>query len=142
MNLTVTRQWFTPLSTCGMLDIDGVFQAYTMEPRLDQSEGKPYAIPLGSYQVVFAWSLKFQCLTPHIENVPGFEDIEVHWGNYPKDTEGCLMVGNSRSEDFIGDSKTAFVNLMVKLSTAENGITITYRAEPVVTIVTDPELGL
>src|SRR6185437_13692460 len=139
MNLTVTRHWFTPISTCGMLDIDGVFQAYTMEPCLDQSKGKPYAIPLGTYHVVLAWSPKFQCLTPHIEDVPGFTSVEIHWGDYPKDTEACLMVGNSHSEDFIGGgTRSAFVALMVKLTAAESGITIAY-VDPMP--VTDPELG-
>lgn len=140
MNLTVTRHWFTLISTCGMLDIDGVFQAYTMEPRLDQSKGKPYAIPLGTYDVVLAWSPKFQCLTPHIEDVPGFSNVEIHWGDYPTDTEACLMVGNSHSEDFIGGgTRSAFVALMVKLITAQKGITITYSGQP--GIVTDPEIG-
>ncbi len=107
---------------------------------MDQSKGKPYAIPLGTYHVVLAWSPKFQCLTPHIEDVPGFTSVEIHWGDCPKDTEARLMVGNSHSEDFIGGTRSAFVALMVKLITTEKGITITYSGQPCA--VTDPEIGL
>ncbi len=147
MNLTVTRRWFTPLSTCGMLDIDGVFQAYTMEPRLDQvgtgqPKAKPCAIPRGTYQVELTWSPKFQCLTPHVEDVPEFEYIEIHWGNKPSDTEGCLIVGKAHKENWLDDSRVAFVELMVRLNVAQNRITITYTGLPQEFKVTALEAGL
>ena len=126
MQLTVTRVWHTDLSTCGTLDVDGVFQCYTLEPRADQSRGKPYCIPAGNYVVTLAWSNHFQCLTPHIENVPGFTEIEIHWGNFPKDTEGCTIVGQTHTPDFVGFSKKAFLALMQKL-VGQKQISITYK---------------
>lgn len=126
MQLTVTRVWHTDLSTCGTLDVDGVFQCYTLEPRADQSQGKPYCIPAGNYVVTLAWSSHFQCLTPHIENVPGFTEIEIHWGNFPKDTEGCTIVGQTHTPDFVGFSKNAFLALIQKL-VGQKQISITYK---------------
>lgn len=152
-SVKLTRRWLTALSTCGLLGLDGVFQAYTLEPRSDRSHGKPYCIPAGNYEILLQWSPKFGCLTPHLQNVPGFTEIEIHWGDYPSDTEGCILVGNSHAPDFIGGgTRIAFASLMNKLAAAKDGITITIvdfsaaensiaAAVPAFT-VTDPELGM
>ena len=126
MQLTVTRIWHTNLSTCGMLDVDGVFQCYTLEPRANQSQGKPYCIPEGTYDLLLQYSLHFNCTTPHLQNVPGFSEIEIHWGNFPKDTEGCTIVGQTQTPDFVGFSKNAFLALMQKL-VGQTQISITYK---------------
>lgn len=34
----------------------------------------------------------------HIQNVPNFQWILIHIGNFEKDTDGCLLVGESRDE--------------------------------------------
>lgn len=135
MNLTVTRQLGTLNSTPGMLDIDGLFFCYTLEPRTDSSQGKPYAIPAGTYPISLEMSHKFGFVTPHVNNVPGFTAIEIHPGNFPKDTEGCCLVGESRATDFVGDSREAFHALMSAITLPAS---ITYvDAVP----VPDPELG-
>jgi hypothetical protein len=126
MQLTVTRSWFTPQSTQGTLDINGVFQCYTLEPRKDQSQGKPYCIPVGTYRVMCQWSNHFQRITPHLLNVPGFTEVEIHPGNFPRDTEACLLVGETRYPDLIGNSDLAFDVLMEAVS-SEPEIWITYQ---------------
>ncbi len=128
MRLTVARATGTELSTPGLLDIDGVFRCYTLEPRIDRSRGKPFAIPAGIYEVRLLPSPKFECVTPHLLNVPGFSGIEIHWGNYPSDTEGCTLVGETRQQDFVGNSRQAFGRLMEKLAAATDAITIEYVA--------------
>lgn len=143
MKLTVFRQLGTANSTPGVLEVNGIFQCYTLEPRADQSQGKPFCIPAGSYQVALEVSPKFtakyghEFVTPHVLNVPGFEAIEIHIGNYPKDTEGCLLVGETRSADMVGNSALAFESLMTLLRSAKDGITIDYVAPMP---VTDPDL--
>lgn len=37
-------------------------------------------------------------------------------GNTSEDTEGCILVGMTKSEDFIGNSKMAFSRLMDRIS--------------------------
>jgi Family of unknown function (DUF5675) len=125
MEITVTRQWFTAQSTQGILDIDGVFVCYAMEPRKDQSQGKPYCIPTGRYQLVNQWSNHFQRVTPHVQNVPGFTEIELHPGNFPRDTEGCTLVGTTRYADVLGQSDAAFDALMPLLNEPDMWITYT-----------------
>ena len=52
---------------------------------------------------------------PLLLNVPGFEGVRIHAGNTAKDTEGCILVGMTKSDDFIGGSKMAFETLMQRI---------------------------
>lgn len=125
MKLTVLRDTFTAQSTTGELLIDGDFFCYTLEPRGDRTQGKPYCIPSGTYVVKLLWSNRFQMLTPHIMDVPGFTLIEIHPGNSPVDTEGCTLVGMNRAADVVESSRLAFGKLMERLRTADD-ISSTY----------------
>lgn len=117
MNLNVKRHTKTEHSTIGTLTIEGrSFQCYTLEPVTRTDDVKPRAIPAGRYPLVLSWSPKHGRVIPHVENVPGFEEIEIHIGNYPKDTEGCTLVGTGWSEDMVGGSHGAFDKLFNLLS--------------------------
>jgi Family of unknown function (DUF5675) len=135
MTIQVVRKWFSQTSTCGEMLIDDVFYCYTLEPRQDQSQGKPYCIPVGTYSFILQYSPRFKMATPHILNVPGFTDIEIHPGNWPSDTEGCCLVGTQHQEEYLDPktsleggavfgSRAAFDGLMKQLLT---GGTVTYR---------------
>jgi Family of unknown function (DUF5675) len=129
MKIIVKRDIFTPISTTGIMTIDGVFECFTMEPPVKHDGTKPRCIPTGTYPVTIRWSKKFERNMPHIENVSGFDAIEIHWGNFPHDTDGCTLVGTSRSENLIRNSRAAFEVLFDKLETAHvrgEAITITY----------------
>lgn len=126
MNLLVTRTTFTAFSVSGTLLIDG-HTYYTLEP--PKRAEKPCAIPCGTYDVSIRWSEKHKRLVPHVENVPGFEEIEIHIGNFPKDTLGCLIVGQAAGTDQVVGSRLAFDAIFRILSDVkESGepITITY----------------
>ena len=113
MKATITRTRFTDKSVTGLLALDAVFQCYVLEP--PQRAEKPCCIPAGTYQCILMWSSHFQRVVPHVLNVPGFTNIEWHHGNYPKDTEGCALVGTSRGPDSVLNSDQAFVEMMSKL---------------------------
>jgi hypothetical protein len=108
MILTVERFNFTDKSTIGSLAIDGKSFCWTLE--LPLGDGGPgSAIPVGTYKVVTYPSPKFGRLMPLLVGVPGRSNIEMHWGNEPENTEGCILLGNSMpGKDFIGDSRQAF----------------------------------
>jgi hypothetical protein len=63
-------------------------------------------------------------MLPILMNVPNFEGVRIHPGNSNHDTEGCILVGTTRSVDFIGNSRKAFNKLFAKMKTAKD-ITIT-----------------
>ena len=121
MIATITRTTFTDKSTIGILDLDAVFEAYTLEP------APPHLIPAGTYPMRMIWSDRFQRVTPHVLNVPGFTAIEWHNGNYPGNTEGCTLVGQTRGIDFVGNSDDALDALIPKLPM---DFTVTYFDQP------------
>jgi hypothetical protein len=141
MKLKVIRKIFTEKSTIGDLLIDNIFFCYTLEDKVREIPNKPVsewkkiretAIPYGIYKLILDLSTRFKKIMPHILNVPGFEGVRIHSGNTSLDTEGCLLVGSTKSADFVGNSKTTFTALFTKLETAFNNkeeITIEYVKE-------------
>lgn len=114
--LKIKRLHRTNKSTIGELSINGKFQCYTLEDI--ERDVKVYgatAIPKGTYKVIITFSNRFKRLLPEILNVPDFKGVRIHSGNSPEDTEGCLLVGNTRGIDFVGESRKAFQALFAKL---------------------------
>lgn len=138
MKLVVRRKWFSEKATVGILYIDGSFFAYSLEdvvrPAGEKVKGKT-AIPWGTYPVVVTFSDRFQKPLPLLIGVPNFVGVRIHAGNDATDTEGCLLVGLTHSQDFVGNSKLAMERLMEKLDEAydiHDPITIEIAAEATV----------
>lgn len=120
MLLTLKREVFTANSTIGRLSVDGKFNCFTLEDVVRKG-AKIYsktAIPAGRYQITINHSPRFKRLLPLLLNVPGFEGIRIHSGNTADDTEGCILVGRTRSRDFIGESRLAFAPLFNQIEEA------------------------
>jgi hypothetical protein len=126
MKLLLKRLHKTDKSTIGELSIDGVFQCYTLEDieRPVKIAGKT-AIATGTYEVIINMSNRFQKLMPLLLKVPNFEGIRIHTGNKAEDTEGCILVGKTRSLDFVGNSRLVYKALFRKMQAAKDKITIT-----------------
>jgi len=114
MKITVRRDLYSSLSTQGELLLDDQHFCYTLEPPVKLDGSKPRAIPVGTYPLTIRWSNKFQRHMPHVEKVPGFVAIEQHIGNFPRDTDGCTLLGYVRGPEpnYIGRSVAAFSALM------------------------------
>ena len=120
LKLVLDRVYYTRESTIGELSIDGKFECYILEDfdRLSKARRKVHgktAIPKGTYKIRLSKSSKFKRVLPLLINIPGFSGIRIHAGNTAKDTEGCLLPGATRSENFVGQSKRAFNKLFKKL---------------------------
>ena len=125
MQITVKRLHKTDKSTIGELLIDGIFECYTLEdverPVKIKAET---AIPKGPYKVIINMSNRLKRLLPLLINVPNFEGVRIHAGNTNHDTEGCILVGQTRGDNYIGQSRKAFAKLFKKMQAAKD-ITLT-----------------
>jgi hypothetical protein len=105
MNLLLERGQPTAKSIIGALSTDGGFICYTLE-RVGVE------IPAGLYQVTIYRSPKRGYDVPLLNDVPGRMEIEIHIGNYPYNTDGCILVGTEHNTDVIYHSETAFKALL------------------------------
>ncbi len=118
MELRLTRQILSARSTVGILTFDGQFECYTLEDVVRAPGVKIFgetAIPAGRYEVVINFSQRFKRMMPLLLNVPNFDGIRIHSGNTAENTEGCILVGLTKGDDQIGESRRAFANLFPKL---------------------------
>ena len=150
MELEVLRISSGEDSTSGLLfDVTNKrkFLCYTLEDeyREEKIMGET-RIPAGTYEVVFRKSGGFHNKYVkrygemhrgmlHIINVPGFEYILIHTGNTDEHTAGCLLLGDTQTNNqiakdgFIGSSGQAYKRVYPKIAKAiENGdcVKITY----------------
>lgn len=78
------------------------FSGYTMENAHAGDNGSKTPIPAGTYDAVIRSDH-----TPHrveLENVPGYENIQIHNGSYPRNFKGCIGAGTSHKTDFLGNT--------------------------------------
>ena len=125
MQLVLERNASDVEATIGKLYIDDVFFCYTLEDvQRDVKIQNETAIPTGTYKVLITMSPKFKRLLPLLIDVPGFDGIRIHPGNTAKDTDGCILVGDSFTKDFVTNSVKTFNELFDKLRGEDITITI------------------
>lgn len=127
MELTLIRSVFTSQSTIGRLYVDGKYECYTLEDMVREGPKVKHktAIPAGRYPVRMGYSPRFGKKMPRVEDVPNFSGILIHKGNTASDTSGCILVGRTAGENFIGESRLAFAALVEKLNAAKTPIWFT-----------------
>lgn len=143
MELTVDRLVKTDISTIGNFSVNGTFECYCLEP-VDRGLTSEMtlaqiwaikipdktAIPLGTYGVTKYFSIKNNRTVPLLVNVKGFSYVEIHVGNFPKDTDGCLLLGTEKGTDEVLNSKAAvsafYTKFFAALKAGEE-VYITYR---------------
>ena len=107
MKLLLDRLKDNKKSTIGILKIDGIWDAFTLEDAYHKE--KIYGetrIPEGEYEIILrteggmnsAYSKKYG--DDHegmlwLQNVEGFEWVYIHTGNKHEHTDGCILVGTT-----------------------------------------------
>ena len=120
MKLTIRRYKDIEDGTIGKFELTGVntvlMTGYTLESAGPDTtaRGKDRRIPAGLYSVVWHRSPKFNRVVPVLynEQVPKDRYIEIHAGNYPKHTEGCILVGKLANDEGVFESKATLEALL------------------------------
>lgn len=80
-------------ATHGVLFLDGVPRFVTLELPWRDNKQNVSRIPAGIYKMEPFMSRRFGA-TWIVRDVPGREGILFHAGNFPEDTEGCILLGS------------------------------------------------
>lgn len=133
MRLKLERLYLKDAYTIGKLYINGEYFCDTIEDKVrdlnkdgdlnDLGETKVYgetAIPYGTYEVEVTYSLKFKRELPLIKNVPHFEGIRIHRGNYAKDSLGCIIVGENKVRGGVLNSTPYEIKITSLIKEAQN----------------------
>lgn len=112
MKLIIRRYKDIYDGTLGKFELVGVntvlMTGYTLEPAGPDTtkRGKDRRIPAGLYQIVWHRSARFNRVLPVLfnEQVPKDRYIEIHAGNHPKHTEGCILVGKWANDEGVFES--------------------------------------
>ena len=120
-SLLLIRDTFTDKSVIGKLYLNGEFYGHTLELAWKDNKKRISCIPKGVYEVKKrnTEKSKYKYEHLHILDVPDRELILMHIGNYPKNSRGCILLGNTRALNFVGDSRKAFYRLMYDLGSFE-----------------------
>ena len=143
MNLFLDRKYKLPKYSIGKLYVNGKYFCDTLEdtdrglkstmslPEIQKIKQKGItAIPTGTYEITLkTYSPKFGSRSqysfckgylPRLLNVLGYDGILIHIGNYPSDTDGCILVGKNTIKGAVLNSTACFKNLYKELETAAN----------------------
>lgn len=131
MEIRVLRVFQTSKETISSIYIDGEFFCFGLEDI--HQDFKVYGetrIPSGRYKVKVRrfggfhekYSKKFSNHRGMLQvaDVPGFTDILIHIGNYARNTNGCLLVGDAVVSEgegvcMLGSSTNAYTKLYDKV---------------------------
>ena len=111
-DMYLTRKIFTDKSTIGKLVFNDL-ELWTLEDtaRKVKIYGET-CIPAGIYKIEVRQSLRFGKPMPYLLDVPLYEGVMIHPGNFPIDTFGCILVGLGHTViDKIDESVKAFEKL-------------------------------
>lgn len=117
MQLQLVRDQYNDRCTLGRLFVNGAWFCYTIEDvdrQLENGGEKIHgqtAIPRGTYAIIINRSQRFGRDMPLLLDVPQFSGVRIHPGNTAADTQGCILVGTTRSIDAVGNSRAAYEKL-------------------------------
>ena len=102
-------------STIGKIYINGEHFCYSLE--LPNKNNEPFIsrIPEGTYKCLPYSSKKYPDVV-ELQNVKNRSKVLIHAGNYPKNTQGCILLGNTFKKNYVGGSKKTLQEFFKKTS--------------------------
>jgi len=131
--VTIYRQYPNNKCTSGYLAVNDKIICYTLErPWIDNLQNIS-SIPAGTYKGFLRYD-KGDRWRIELEGVPDRTNVQIHIGNQPDETKGCILVGKKLGSDLcsLQESaaaykllKTAFYGSENPSSTPDKTITVT-----------------
>lgn len=124
--ITLQRMRAADSSTIGVLTVCcGKYATLEDEVRGTKIYGET-AIPAGTYELKLrnagGKTLRYERKFPDmhkgmiwLQDVPGFTWVYIHIGNFPEDTEGCILVGTKAATNHIESSTAAYKKVYPKI---------------------------
>ena len=116
ISLLILRDTFSDESTIGELFLNGERFCDTLELPYRDNQRSISCIPVGEYKVRLRYpreSATRDYLHLLVEDVKDRSYILFHRGNTAKDSRGCILVGMTSKQDFVGNSTLA-MDLLIK----------------------------
>ena len=116
INLLLIRDTFSKNSVIGELFINGELICDTLENPWQDNQRNISCIPEGEYPVrlrLARESASRDYLHLLVQEVPNRDFILVHRGNFPSQTQGCILVGLGSQQDVVNNSVLA-MDLLIK----------------------------
>ena len=116
INLLLIRNTFSKKSTIGELFLNGERICDTLENSWQDNQRNISCIPEGVYPVRLRLPRESgtrDYLHLLVQEVPNRDFILVHRGNFPSQTQGCLLVGLGTEQDVVHNSVLA-MDLLIK----------------------------
>jgi hypothetical protein len=112
--LTVARMHRESKCTSGYLAVNGKIIAYTLELPWKGNAPLISSIPDGSYSAILRYDHPDKWRI-ELGGVPGRGNVQIHTGNAPDDSEGCILVGLNLGADLCSvlESKKAYKALRI-----------------------------
>jgi Family of unknown function (DUF5675) len=104
--LTIARKHKSDSCTSGYLAVDGNVIAYALELPWQGNKPLVSSIPDGTYGGILRYDHPDKWRI-ELTGVPGRTNVQIHTGNTPDDSEGCVLVGLKLGDDLCSviDSK-------------------------------------
>ena len=113
LNLVVSRFKAYDKSVIGTMSVNGTQICYTLEEAWRNNQKGHSCVSLGTYTAFLRYtsskSKREWCF--QLNDANGRTAIQIHIGNKPSHTEGCILVGTSYSENMVGSSTAAYQKL-------------------------------
>ena len=120
--IIVERFSHTSVCTLSRINFDGML-LYGLEP-------SKFIVPEGNYLLTLTHSPRFSNKSPYntvhdskvplVNGVRGHSGIRLHVGNYPSDTDGCLLLGLKQTDCSVLDSIKAYKKFLSRMSSIES----------------------
>lgn len=130
MILTIVRTQ-GPDYTEGTLSVDGAFYCFSLELPWKDNAPQISCIPPGTYPVAVAESPHFTekfgqpIYLASVLNVPGRSGVEIHGGNTPSDSLGCILCGFTRpGPGLLANSASQKLRAMLQLNKGPHTLVI------------------